>query len=170
MNGDGQGFYGKYLGTVTDNNDPEQRGRIRAKAMEVFGDDDSGWALPSAPFGGTSQTGLFAVPPVGATVWLEFLHGDSEYPVWSGCFWSKRGDVPPEFQASPPDQVMIVTSGGNKLILSDASGAKGITLETSQGAKLAITENGIELDNGQGATIKLTGKTVSVNDGALEVT
>ncbi|HEV8163320.1 MAG TPA: baseplate assembly protein, partial [Actinomycetota bacterium] len=59
---------------------------------------------------------------------------------------------------------------GNKITLSDVSGKEGITLETSKGAKLAITADGIEIVNDKGASIKLSGKTVSINDGALEVT
>jgi uncharacterized protein involved in type VI secretion and phage assembly len=170
MNGDGQGFWGKYRGTVSDNKDPEERGRIRAKVLDVFGDGDSGWALPCAPAGGITQTGFFAVPPTGATVWMEFEHGDPEYPVWSGCFWAVKKDAPAALQPSPAEQVTIVTKGGNKITLSDKQGSEGITLETSKGAKLAITADGIEIVNDKGASIKLSGKTVSVNDGALEVT
>jgi Type VI secretion system/phage-baseplate injector OB domain len=149
MNGDGKGFWGKYRGKVTDTNDPELRGRIRAEVPDVYA-ADSGWALPCAPAGGTKETGLFAVPPTGATVW---------------------NDAPPAFQPSLADQVMIVTKGGNTVTLSDKPGSEGgITLETSQGAKIAITADGIEINNGKGASIKLSGATVSVNDGALEVT
>jgi len=168
MNGDGQGFHGKFQGVVTDNKDPDKTGRIRAKVPDVFGDGESGWALPSAPYGG-GQTGFFAVPPTGTAVWIEFQHGDPEYPVWSGCFWA-RGELPAALLASPSEQVMIVTGGGNTITLSDVSGKEGITLENGQGAKIAITANGIEIDNGKGASIKLSGTTVSVNGGALEVT
>lgn len=171
MNGDGKGFWGKYRGVVTDTNDPEQRGRIKAEVPDVYA-ADSGWALPCAPAGGTKETGFFAVPPKGATVWMEFEHGDPDYPVWSGCFWAARKDAPEAFQPSPAaDQVMIVTKGGNKITLSDKPGSEGgITLETSQGAKIAITADGIEINTGKNAAIKLSGATVSVNDGALEVT
>ncbi|MEZ4769135.1 MAG: phage baseplate assembly protein V [Caldilineales bacterium] len=30
--------------------------------------------------------GLFAVPPVGANVWIEFEAGDPDYPIWAGGF------------------------------------------------------------------------------------
>src|SRR3712207_7870316 len=38
---------------------------------DVMGERESGWALPCAPFGG-DQVGFFAVPAVGAGVWVEF--------------------------------------------------------------------------------------------------
>ena len=52
MNGN-NGFYGKYRGVVTDNQDPLMIGRIRAKVPDVMGDLESGWATPCAPFGGS---------------------------------------------------------------------------------------------------------------------
>jgi uncharacterized protein involved in type VI secretion and phage assembly len=162
-------FHGKYRGVVSDNRDPLTLGRIRATVPDVLGDDESGWALPCAPFGGASA-GFFALPPTGAGVWIEFEHGDPDYPVWSGCWWGSATEMPPLLLPSPPDQVMIVTSGGNTVTLSDLPGTGGITLETAAGAKLSITALGIEIDNGKGASVKLTGPTVSLNGGALEVT
>jgi hypothetical protein len=48
-------YYGKYRGTVTDINDPLMTGRIQAKVPDVMGDQDSGWAMPCAPFGGSER-------------------------------------------------------------------------------------------------------------------
>lgn len=169
MNGDGRAFHGKYRGTVSNNSDELKTGRVRAKVPDVFGDDESGWALPCAPYAG-DKTGFFALPPVGAAVWIEFEHGDPEYPVWSGCFWGSAAEMPPPLLLSPPEQVMIVTAGGTTVTLSDVPGTGGIVLETSDGAKLSMTSSGIEIDNGKGASVKLSGPTVSVNGGALEVT
>ena len=68
--GGGQGtakHYGKYRGTVVDNQDPRKQGRIKVKVPEILGDVDSGWALPCAPYAG-DKTGAYAVPSVGAGV------------------------------------------------------------------------------------------------------
>jgi uncharacterized protein involved in type VI secretion and phage assembly len=162
-------FWGKYRGVVSDNADPLRIGRVRAKVPDVYGDDESGWAMPAAPFGGAGS-GTFAIPPTGAGVWLEFEHGDPDYPVWSGCWWGSAADMPPKLLLSPTDQVMVVTPGGNTLTLSDVPGVGGVTLETADGAKISMTSVGIEIANGQGASIKLTGPMVSVNSGALDVT
>ena len=56
-------YYRKYRGTVTDVNDPEMLGRIRATVPEVMGDKDSGWAMPCAPCGLSNQIGS-ALPNV----------------------------------------------------------------------------------------------------------
>jgi uncharacterized protein involved in type VI secretion and phage assembly len=163
-------FLGKYRGVVTDNKDPLMTGRIRARVPDVTGQADSGWALPCAPFGGSS-TGFFAVPAEGAGVWIEFEHGDPEYPIWSGCWWGNATEMPPTLLAPPPPfkKVMIRTEGGHSILLDDTPGIGGITLETSTGAKIAITAIGIEITNGMGAAIKLSGPQVSVNNGALDV-
>jgi uncharacterized protein involved in type VI secretion and phage assembly len=164
-------FYGKYRGIVADNKDPLMTGRVRARVPDVLGDAESGWAMPCAPFGG-SQAGFFAVPAQGAGVWIEFEHGDPDYPIWSGCWWGSMADMPPTLLAPPPPfkKVMIRTEGGHSILLDDTPGIGGITLETSGGQKIVVNALGIEITNGQGGGIKLTGPQVSINNGALEVT
>ena len=57
------------------------------------------------------------------------------------------------------------------LVISDTPGPEGgFLLQMSSGALISVSDTGIVIDNGQGATIELTGPTVTVNDGALEVT
>ena len=163
-------FYGKYRGIVTDIEDPWQMGRVRARVPDVMGDQESGWAMPSVPFGGSGM-GFFALPKTGAGVWIEFEHGDPDYPIWSGCWFGSAAEVPPVLLAPKPyKKFLIKTEGGNSVLLDDTPGEEGITLETKGGQKVIMSAAGIEIDNAQGATIKLTGKTVAINGDALEVT
>lgn len=161
-------YYGKYRGVVRDVNDPLMIGRIKATVPDVLGDQESGWALPCAPFGG-SGVGFFALPVVDAGVWIEFEHGDPDYPIWSGCWWGSVAEVPPVLLAPPYKKLMIVTEGGQTVTLDDTPGVGGITLETSGGQKLVLSPTGVEIDNGMGAKITLTGPQVSINNGALDV-
>ena len=164
-------FYGKYRGVVTDNLDPLMTGRVRARVPDVMGDQESGWAMPCAPFGGSGM-GFFAVPSVGAGVWIEFEHGDPDYPIWSGCWWGSAAEMPPTLLVPPPPskKVMLKTEGGHSITLDDTPGIGGITLETSGGQKIVMNAMGIEITNGMGASIKLTGPQLSINNGALDVT
>lgn len=162
MNG-GRQFYGKYRGKVTNNQDPNMLGRIRAMVPDVLGDNESGWAMPSVPYAGNG-VGLFLLPPTDASVWIEFENGDPEYPVWSGCFWA-RGELP--VTPAVPDKKVLKTDVGT-VTLDDTPGAGGITIETAAGMKIEIKSAGIEITNGQGR-IKIEGPKVSVNNGALEV-
>ena len=166
MNGSsGPPFYGKFRGVVSDNRDPLMLGRITAKVQDVFGDESSGWALPALPYAGNG-VGLFLVPPTGASVWIEFEHGDPDYPIWTGCFWA-QGELP----ATPAlAEQKVLKTDACTITLDDTPGVGGITIETSAGAKIKFTVTGIEIDNGMGGKIAMTGPQVSVNDGALEVT
>jgi uncharacterized protein involved in type VI secretion and phage assembly len=158
-------YWGKYRGQVENNLDPENRGRMQVSVPEVLGEGQLSWAMPCAPYGG-SGVGLFAIPPTGANVWVEFEGGDPDYPIWSGCFWGV-GEAP----ASPAlAQTKVFKTDVGSITLDDTPGAGGITIETVAGMKIAITSSGIEINNGQGASLKLSGPQVSVNDGALEVT
>lgn len=161
-------FFGKYRGVVTDINDPLMTGRIKATVPDVLGSEESGWALPCAPFGG-NQVGFFALPPVDSGVWIEFEHGDPDYPIWSGCWWGSVAEVPPLLLAPPYKKLMIVTEGGQSIILDDTPGIGGVTLETAGGQKIVMNATGIEIDNGMGAKISMTGPQISVNNGALDV-
>lgn len=158
-------FYGKFRGIVTDNEDPSKLGRIRAKVQDIFGENESGWAMPAVPYAG-KNVGFFFIPPKDAFVWIEFEHGDPEYPIWTGCFWAD-GEVP----ASPavPDTKMVKTDIAT-ITINDSASSGSITIETNKGMKIVMDTSSIEITNGQGASVKLSGNQVSVNSGALEVT
>ena len=84
-------FYGKYRGTVVNNVDPMQmRPHSGASCPTCSGSMPSSWAMPCVPLAGM-QMGVFAVPPIGAGVWVEFEQGDPDYPIWTGCFWGIAG-------------------------------------------------------------------------------
>jgi uncharacterized protein involved in type VI secretion and phage assembly len=162
-------FFGKYRGKIENNVDPFEQGRVQVSVPAVLGDGRLSWAMPCAPFAG-QNVGLFTVPPTGANVWVEFEAGDPDYPIWSGCFWAK-GEVP----ASPAiADTKVFQTASVRVELSDVSGKGGLTIEVAPPAvtsklKLVLDSNGIELSNGS-QKVMLSASSVSVNDGALEVT
>ena len=157
-------YYGKYRGKVENNLDPEQLGRIQVSVPAVLGDGTLSWALPCSPYAG-SGVGFFAIPPVGANVWVEFEGGSTDYPIWSGCFWG-LGEVP----AIPAiAEMKVLKTDGATITINDLPGIGGVTIETTTGAKIAISATGIEIDNGMGGKLTLQGPQVSINNGALEV-
>ena len=164
-------FYGKYRGKVADNVDPKQMGCIRVSVPAVLGTGTQSWAYPCVPYAGL-QTGFFAIPPIGANVWVEFEGGDPDHPIWSGCFWG-LGEAPALALISPPTiaHIAMQTTLLNSVLISDAPGpAGGIVLKTSTGAMISINETGILISNGQGATITMTGPAVAINQDGLVVT
>ena len=157
-------FFGKYRGKVENNIDPMQLGRVQVSVPAVLGDGHMSWAMPCVPYAGPG-VGFFAIPPVGANIWVEFEGGDPDYPILSGCFWGV-GEVP----ALPAiAEMKVLKTDMGTITINDLPGAGGITIETTTGMKIVISVLGIEISNGQGGSIKLTGPQVSVNEGALEV-
>jgi len=154
---------GKYRGVVTNNRDPERLGRVRARVADVLGGAESGWALPAVPYAG-SGVGAFLIPPVNTLVWIEFEHGDTDYPIWTGCFWASD-DVPAT--AGDPD-VKVIATDACTLTLEDGGGDPTITL-TVGGVTISMDSAGVSIDASSGE-VKVNGTHVSVNDGALDVT
>jgi hypothetical protein len=161
-------FFGKYRGTIANNVDPMMQGRVQVKCPAVLGDGQMSWATPCVPYAGSS-VGFFAIPPVGANVWVEFEGGNPDFPIWAGCFWG-IGECP----ATPAvPQMKVLFTDSIKLTMSDLPGAGGFTIEVSPPAvatplKLKFDSSGIELSNGA-AKVALTPASVSINDGALQV-
>jgi Type VI secretion system/phage-baseplate injector OB domain len=149
MNAQGPPFYGKYRGVVTDDRDPVQLGRVRARVQDVLGDQESGWAMPAVPYAGKG-VGFFLIPPVDALVWFEFEHGDPDRPIWTGCLWA-TGELD-----GVPEKKVLKTDAGT-ITLDDTPSAGGITIETAIGMRIKISTQGIEITNGQNGTIQLTG-------------
>jgi uncharacterized protein involved in type VI secretion and phage assembly len=160
-------FLGKFRGRVTANQDPEFLGRIRAEVSDVFGDRECGWALPSFPFVGDG-VGFFALPAKGSWVWIEFEHGDPLHPIWSGGFWLNGQQAQIPAQPALPE-VKVIKTDTAKIELNDLPGVGGVTIETTDGMKIVINVMGITISNGA-FSIQVGPTSVSINDGALEVT
>jgi len=159
-------FFGKYRGKVTSNIDPLALGRVQVSVPAVLGDGRLSWAMPCSPYAG-DKVGFFAVPPVGANVWVEFEAGNTDFPILAGCFWG-TGEAPALLA-----DVKIWKTEAVSLTMSDLPGAGGVTIEVSSPAvsyplKLAMTASGIELSIGI-SKVTLTASSVSINNGALEV-
>jgi len=82
-------YYGKYRGKVVDISDPESGGRIKAIVPEVgFDTISTTWAEPSYIY-----PGEFKLPPLNSKVWIEFIGGDPDRPIWTGCFYGAPGGL-----------------------------------------------------------------------------
>ena len=127
-------FFGKYRGLVVNNQDPLQTGRLQALVPSVLGEVPSGWALPCAPYGGT-QCGLFAIPPIGAGVWIEFEAGNPSRPIWTGTWWA-AGEVPMDQTGAPAQTTTKILRSDFGLIVSLDDVKQTITLSDALGLNL----------------------------------
>jgi hypothetical protein len=163
-------YFGKYRGSVIDNIDPLQMGRLMVQVPAISG-LTSTWAMPCFPVTG-KQMGLWVLPLVGSAVWVEFEQGNPDYPIWTGCFPGSATDLPVLALAGNPASPSIVLQTGlqNTVMISDMPGPTGgILLKTTTGAMISINENGITISNGKGAVIAMNGPEVNINAGALSI-
>jgi hypothetical protein len=166
---------GKYRGTVVNNVDPLQIGRIQVTVPDVSNLSPSSWAMPCVPMAGKQQ-GAFFVPQVGAGVWVEFEQGDPDYPIWVGGFWGAAAEVPSLALVPPPpppgQNIVLQTTMQHTVMVSDVPptpATGGIVLRSATGAMIVVNDSGIYIQNGRGASIVMVGPTVTVNGGALVV-
>lgn len=145
-------FYGKYLGFVVDDRDPQRRGRLRVLVPEVLGDVVSGWAEPCLPYGGGANFGAYAVPPVtrgpdgGYTtaVWVEFRGGHCQFPLWTGVCWGapdNASEAPGDADSDAPTPgVHVVRSfAGHSVIADDTPGQERMELRDPAGQRLTFS-------------------------------
>lgn len=176
-----------YAGTVENNKDPLKLGRLKVRVPHVYGSSATGsgyiamndlpWALPAGmPAGGSSASGGFSqLPTTGDKVWVRFLDGEPEKPIWEWgmqsvddaknlklhryatgvpvgapdrAFWTRYGQAIEINEGA----IIATTSQGYRLVLLDASGVGeqdgSITLTTAAGNMIVLDD----LDN----TIKVT--------------
>jgi hypothetical protein len=187
MSAEEKRYYGKYRATVIQNVDPKQLGRVMVQCPDVHGIVPTSWAMPCVPIAGT-QSGIFCVPAIGSSVWIEFEQGDLDYPIWVGGFWGLPSDAPALAllpPAAPPGaNICMQTVQQNMVLLSDSpSPPGGITIKSRSGSTITMLDTGVSIVstapitisaptiNIVGATaINITAPTVTVNGGALVVT
>ncbi len=156
-------YYGKYRGTVVDNQDPAKLGRLKLKVPSVLGSDVvTGWATPCAPYGGATGQGFLFIPEVGAGVWTEFEEGDLEFPIWVGTFWSQpeaETEIPKPNRGSdgaeessvqePPTRKIIKTLKGHTIQFEDKDGEEMVMIkEAKNGHLITLDKDGIKITDG----------------------
>ena len=168
MKDDGEKYWGKYRGTVKENVDPDAQGRLLVQVLDVSSEYPSTWAMPCLPIAGR-RSGFFALPTVGSQVWVEYENGNSDHPIWVGCFWGER-ELPSPPPETPPGAMAFRTPFGNAITASDLPLPTGtVVLQCSSGAALILDAKGVTIKSGKGATITMSGDTVDINSGALTV-
>ena len=171
---DGQGqrpadrFYGKYPGLVLANEPREDEqenpdgihlGELCVEVPGILEETPDGegeqpiqvWARPCF------HPGFFFIPEVGAQVWVEFLAGDVNSPVWTGV-WYPVAATPQTVAAEPPNrfQKVIRTASGHVVQLEDTEDGEKIVITHHGGAVIQIdAEGSVLLANQNGSFVSL---------------
>jgi hypothetical protein len=140
-------FYGKYRGKVVANIDPLFLGRLMVSVPAIEAVANT-WAMPCVPYAGPG-VGFYAMPPVGADVWVEFEAGDPSFPIWSGCFWGPA-QLPTGPLGLPTPFNKILKTESTNFVLDDTPAGGGVTLAVSPPAvttpvTMKFSSTGVEI-------------------------
>jgi hypothetical protein len=167
-----------YRGEVVDNEDPNNKGRIKVFIRGVYPNNfiNNPKALPYCEpamsiFGGgftsksgslNSETGITSVPKVGAQVFIFFEDGDHNYPIYFAI--SQGGDG---WLSSNPNQHVLQTE--NVSFVFDDSSNKVLSINVKGDVDLTIEGNLTETITGD-ITRTHTGKYTEIHTGDKEIT
>lgn len=152
---------GLVIGIVTDNQDPDNRGRVKVKYPWLSEEHASDWARVVA-VGGGRQRGVLFLPEVNDEVLIGFEQGDISHPYILGGLWNGK-DSPPRpnaqlLKSGAVQQRVILSRTGHLILLDDAENGGGITIADRQG-------NQIVLDTGQNALTISTKGNITLSSG-----
>ena len=103
---------GFFRGVVQNNRDPLKQRRLQVLVPQATGAEVTDWIWPVEPHGiHTSQ------PKVGQGVWVSYISGDSEYPVWIGSFGKHQEDSKP-YLVSPLMNSVSLAGLTNYIVVS----------------------------------------------------
>jgi phage protein D len=97
------------VGVVTNNNDPEQRGRVRVKYPSLSDKEESAWAPVVTPSTGNGR-GMLMLPQPDEEVVVGFEHGDARRPIVLGSTFNGRDKPQDELLQNRDGSLGIVSN------------------------------------------------------------
>lgn len=135
-------YYGTYRGSVFNNADPDNLGRLQLYVPKVYGDEPyEEWSLPKGIYSG-SGIGSFWIPAAGDQVWVTFENGDVRFPIWEYGSW-RTGDVP---KGASVDVKILQTNSGQRIEFNDTE--KLIRITDSHKHVIELNKTGISFVSG----------------------
>jgi len=183
------GITGVRVGIVTDNDDPNDLGRVRLRFPWREADDESYWARIATLMAG-DEYGSYCVPEIDEEVLVAFAGGDIHRPFVIGSLWN--GDTQPPQEADEDNDIReIVSRDGHRLQFDDDESDGGLQIETNEGHRIKLDDadgseqievvgsngkNRIRLDSDSesvsieaGDTLELSGKTIKLRGKKVDI-
>ena len=168
-------IYGVVVGIVTNNQDPEELGRVKVKFPWLSDEDESEWARVATLMAGKDR-GICFLPEVEDEVLVVFDHGDVRFPYVIGSLWNGKDTLPKDKKGDDQNNIRIIKSrSGHVIRLNDEDDKEtieiidkkenSIVFDTSSNT-ISLTANGdITLSASQG-TIKLEAQNIEIQSSA----
>lgn len=166
---------GVVVGIVTNNQDPEDQGRVKVRFPWLSDEDESHWARLVTLMAG-NERGIYFLPEIDDEVLVAFLHGDIRFPYIIGALWNGK-DLPPANNSDGENNIRVIKSrSGHVIILNDEEGKEKIEIidkskknsiifDTANNTITITTDKDITLSAPQG-TIKLDAQKIEMNSSA----
>jgi len=123
-------IYGVVTAVVTNNKDPDKKGRIKVKYvwMGEAKAIESNWARVVSLMAGNDR-GMHFLPEVDDEVLVAFEHGNINYPYIVGSLWNNTDKVIEKNEDGKNNLRIIKSRSGHKITLDDSDGKEKITIE-----------------------------------------
>jgi uncharacterized protein involved in type VI secretion and phage assembly len=155
-NSEGSRINGIATGIVTNNQDPDELGRVKIFFPWLSEDNETDWARVVTWMAGSGM-GSFFLPEVDDEVLVAFEHGDINCPYVIGSLWNGK-QKPPETNTDGKNNIRKITSrSGHEIIFNDDETGKQekIEIHTNAGHKIVMD------DSAGGEKIEIVDKTGS---------
>jgi phage protein D/phage baseplate assembly protein gpV len=123
------------IGLVTNNNDPDQMGRVRVKYPSLSDSEESAWARVASVSAGNAR-GLVMLPQVDEEVIVGFEQGDTRRPIVLGSLFNGK---------DKPGTDLLQNRDGSFALLSDEKAhihaKKDIEIKSDQNMVIEITKD-----------------------------
>ncbi|GGI74027.1 hypothetical protein GCM10007973_08580 [Polymorphobacter multimanifer] len=146
------------VGIVTNCDDPEQLGRVKALLPAFFDNVETDWMQVLA-LGAGAGKGAAIFPEIDDRVLVLFTDGDPARGVVLGGLWGRQA-LPSPADAASPRAYVLRTPGGQQLTLD--SHRPAIRLETAAGDLLDISPDGARLHVTRDLTIEAPGRRLRI--------
>lgn len=146
--GGGAPIYGVVIGIITNNDDPDQLGRVKLKFPWLSDNYESDWARITQ-LGAGPKAGAVFIPEVNDEVLVAFEFGDVRRPYVVGSLYN--GKDKPDVGSGLFNQGKVKRSGfvsrqGHRFVFFEDSGKSGIALITQdKKTRIALKQTGPEI-------------------------
>ncbi len=163
--------YGVVIGVVSNNQDPDKKGRVKVKLPWFADTVETAWARVAAPMAG-HQCGFMFLPEAGDEVLVAFEHGLLEFPYVLGALWSGK-HAPPVSNEDGKNNIRLIksrsghllrlddTDGKEKIEIIDKSGKNSIVIDTASNHITITADADVTVAANKG-TLKLSGQRIEL--------
>jgi uncharacterized protein involved in type VI secretion and phage assembly len=165
-------IYGVVTGIVTNNQDPDELGRVKVRFPWLSESDESWWARVAVPMAG-KQIGTYFLPEVDSEVLIAFEQGDVHFPYVLGALWNDPNKPPETNQDGKNNKRTIVSRSGMLIRLDDSDGSEKIEIsdkDNKNSIVISVAENTITISADADITITSANGKLKLSGKGIELT